>query len=156
MRYNGKFKVAYGYEPEFFVNTKKKIVTCKLCGKVLTPFVTNRYWLDNGEFPEVPCAEVNGFGVAKCADGDVFDEARGKRIALARAENDCQLQATRYLSKQAKCLEDLISGIDEFTDKAYGCCAHNDDYIDSLVFESHPQYKKEVKEPKRGQVVMRK
>ena len=155
MKYNGRFKVSYDV-PLFHVNKSNKTVTCILKSWVKTPFILYDDWLDSVDYPKVPSHEVKGLGIAKCKESDVFDEARGKRIALARAENDCYIQAIRYLSEQSKCLNNLMEGISEFTDSAYGVCAHNDDYIDSLSYEANPNYAKEVKDVNRGVVVTRK
>ena len=156
MKYNGRFKVKFIGDPFFHVNKDNGTVVCRLKGCVETPFRSVMGWLDDTSVPHVEMHFVNGFGIAKCHADDNFDENRGKRIALARAENSCYLQAVKYLNSQAYMLNSLMVGIEEFTDKAYGCCAHNDDYVDSLVNEKHPMYKKEVSTPKRGVVVTRK
>ena len=152
MKYNGKFKVRFEGEPMFHINEKKGVVTCRLKCFLETPS-TQAFWLD---YPHICNTNISGIGIAKCNKEDVFDENRGKRIALARAENDCYLKAARYLNEQGAMLNSLLCGIEEFTDKAYGCCAHNDDYVDSLVFASHPFYKKDVTAPKRGIIITRK
>ena len=155
MKYNGKFKVVYGL-PKFHINTKKGTVVCILEGHIKTPFILTDDWLDSIDYPKVPQEEIKGQGIAKCKPTDTFDEARGKKIAYARAETDCHLKAIRYLSGQAKCLNALMEGISEFTDGAYQFCAHNEDYVDSLSFEANPNYVKEVKDVKNGIVVTRK
>lgn len=156
MKYNGRFKVRFEGEPVFHVNKENGTVVCILTGFVETPFYLTRGWLDDMSVPHVESECVKGFGMAKCCKDDKFDENRGKRIALARAENSCYMKAVKHLNKQAYMLNSLMVGIEEFTDKAYGCCAHNDDYVDSLVNEKHPMYKKKVSSPKRGVVVTRK
>ena len=151
-KYNGRFKVSFIGEPRFHINEKKKTVSCILDCQVRTPFVSLPHWLDSSE-PYVYGKDLTGFGIARCCDEDVFDENRGKRIALARAENDCYNKATSYLMTQANLLGELINGIDEFTDKEFDCCSHNDDYVDSLTMKDHPFYKNDVSSPKRGVVI---
>lgn len=153
MKYNGKFKVTFTNEPKYYINSEKGTVVCVMNCSVCTPSPIFWYGFSG---PMVDNANLTGMGIAKCSKNDVFDENRGKRIAAARAENDCYLKATRHLNKQAKLLNFLLNGISEFTDKAYNCCAHNDDYVDSMVYEAHPHYKKEVTSPKRGVVMSKK
>lgn len=137
------FKISFGSEnTEFFVNEKKGTVVCILTGILDTPKdYDNSTWIPNKFFKEK--------GIAKCAEGDVFDVERGKRIALAKAENRIYLSALRYIESYIKPYEYVINAFNEFSDKAYHTCAHNDDYIASLSYEAHPRYVKELKPMKR-------
>ena len=149
--YNGKFKVKFFGTPKFHINTKKGTVSC-----IMDAFLNTPYNPDILDYEmEIPPKNISGFGIAKCRKGDTFDVNRGMRIALARAENDCHIKAIRYLNEQRDTLRKLHDEIVEYVDNAYGYCAHNDDYIDSLVFESHPHYKKDVTTPKRGEIASR-
>lgn len=133
------FKLKFGNETtKFFVNEEKRTVTCVLEG-LLTPMI------DDNTFLCLPSEIFKGVGVAKCDDKDVFDENRGKRIALARAENNAYIDAMNYLTDYYDKLSVMLKAITAFGDKAYRCCAHNEDYIDSLSFENHPNYRKELK-----------
>jgi hypothetical protein len=101
------------------------------------------------------CVFINPYVIketatAKCADGDVFDIERGKRIALAKAENKVYLAAVRLLDEHMKHIANIVNAYNKFNDKAYHTCAHNDDYISSLSYEAHPRYVKELKPLKRG------
>ena len=132
MGYNRKnFKISFG-SSEYFVNEKKGVVVCKTLGCIIGP-CPNGIWC-NEDGPTIPTKWVEGIGVAKCNKDDVFDLAKGKKIARARAENRCYLDAMNYLTTQQANLEMLSNAIDEFIDKGYTCCAHNEDYIDELAY----------------------
>jgi hypothetical protein len=145
MGYNrNDFKISFDNESaKFFVNEKKRTVACVLTGVMDTPRDFNS------------CVFINPYVIketatAKCADGDVFDVERGKRIALAKAENKVYLAAVRLLDEHMKHIVNIVNAYNKFNDKAYHTCAHNDDYISSLSYEAHPRYVKELKPLKRG------
>ena len=122
----------------FYVNEEKGTVVCSVEAYLLVP--TN--W---DSCVVIPGAHFTEKGIAKCAPGDTFDVERGKRIALARAENNAYIDAMNYLTDYYDKLSVMLQAITAFGDKAYRCCAHNEDYIDSLSFENHPNYRKELK-----------
>lgn len=138
------FKISFdGESTEFFVNEKKGTVVCVLTGILDTPKdYDESIWIPNKFFKEK--------GIAKCVDGDVFDVERGKRIALAKAENRMYISALRYIENCVKPYEFVFNAFEKFTDKAYHTCAHNDEYICSLSYEAHPRYVKDLKPLKRG------
>ena len=45
----------------------------------------------------------------------------------------------------------IVNAYGDFNDKAYHACAHNEDYIDSLSYEAHPKYKKDLTQLKKGE-----
>ena len=137
------FKLRFVSEPKFHVNEKKGVVVCRLQADLVSP-------RGNYDSPYVQHAFANCVGVARCNEHDKFDVNRGKRIALARAENQCYMEAASYLEENRQKLLFLAEAIGEFIDKGYECCAHNDDYIDSLSYQAHPYYKKEVTPFKKG------
>lgn len=137
MAYNrNNFKIRFRPNPQYFINEKKGIVTCKMHGLLQTPVEAN-LWAN----PKVCSTDVDGVGVAKCHADDAFDINVGKKIARARAENECYLAAKRYLIKERSKILSLLHEANLFIDKSYRCCAHNDDYIDSLTIPAHPNYK---------------
>ena len=125
--------------PQFFVNKRKGVVVCKLETSLETP---------SSMFDDiyVPREIFTGVGIAKCSPDDVFDEARGKKIAMAKAENDAYTQAHTYMNKQLNELEFFVAAAKNFNAKAIACRAHNLDYIDSLHNPEHEYYKAEVKD----------
>lgn len=132
--YDTKIKLSFDNErTEFFVNEKKKIVTCIMKGLLN---VTGRvlYVCNYKDYPF--CNEfVKGIGVAKCDPRDVFDVELGKSIARARAEADAYLKAKRRLSEQYDMAVAYLKALTDFEEKVYRCAAHNDEFIDRLLYE---------------------
>lgn len=138
-------KVSFNNEgTKFYVNEKKGTVVCAVEAVLLVP--TN--W-DGCVF--VPGVRIIEKGIAKCAPGDTFDVERGKRIALARAENKVYLSALKHLDGFMEQIAVIVNAYEEFNDKAYHACAHNEDYIESLSYEAHPKYKKDLTQMKKGE-----
>ena len=134
----------FNNETKFFVNEEKGTVACKVYACVMTPWA-------NGSIVGLPYGMIaTGVGVAKCMEGDTFDVERGKRIALAKAENKAYLEALDQLVEYRNELDFFTNAINEFEDKTYHCCAHNEEFIQSLSYEAHPKYKKDLKPLKRG------
>lgn len=125
--------------PRFFVNKQKGVVVCKMDATLYTP--TSMF--DDIHIPE---RFFTGVGIAKCSPDDIFDEARGKKIAMAKAENDAYRQAVRFMDEQLNKLKSLITAADNFKAKAEACHTHNLDYIESLHNPEHEYYKAEVKD----------
>ena len=128
----------------FYVNEEKGTVVCVVEAVVKTPINWESCVL-------VPNTFLTERGTAKCAPGDTFDVERGKRIALARAENNAYLAALKHIDKYMADIAFIVKAYEEFNDKAYHACAHNEDYIDSLSYEAHPNYKKDLTQLKRGE-----
>ena len=128
----------------FYVNEEKGTVVCSVEAYLLVP--TN--W---DSCVVIPGAHFTEKGIAKCAPGDTFDVERGKRIALARAENKAYLSGLKHLDAFMEQIGFIVNAYEEFNDKAYHACAHNEDYIDSLSYEAHPNYKKDLTQLKRGE-----
>ena len=130
-------------EVEFYVNKKKGVVTCKIKALLDTPFDwKKKVYLDN--------KDIVGIGIAKCLEGDIFDEERGKRIALAKAENDAYDKASNYLCEYLDEMSKLTMLIFNFIDKAGRHEAHNLDYIESIHNPEHSMYKEIVTKIKSG------
>lgn len=128
---------------KFFVNEKKKTVACVVEGELRTPYDWDKAIM-------IPHATLTERAVAKCAPEDTFDIERGKRIALARAENKVYIAALRHLDKFMDEVAFFSNAYEMFADKAFHACAHNEDYIESLSFEAHPHYKKDLTPMKKG------
>jgi hypothetical protein len=128
---------------QFFVNEKKRIVSCVVEGELQSP-----YSWDSSV--TIGCPTFKATGVATCKEDDVFDVERGKRIALAVAENDIYSQAKTYLSKAMKELLFFTDKITDFAIKSDRCREHNKDYITSIHDKNHPMYKTNVDKFKHG------
>lgn len=131
------FKVSFNSDKydtttKFYVNEKKRTVVCVLEGFLNVPEYRNGVWVDNKYF--------KAYGVAKCSPEDTFDAERGKRIAMAKAENQIYLDALRHIEPYVNNMNDVISAFVKFNEKVYRTCAHNEDYIDRLSCPSHPDY----------------
>lgn len=124
----------------FFVNEKNKTIECKMYG-ILIPPLTNSYRTPVDIFAE----KVEGVGIAKCCDEDVFDVERGKRIAMARAENNAYKNALKHLMGINEHLLLHIKAIANFEKKAIYQCLHNTDYIESIDNPEHSRYKKDLR-----------
>lgn len=138
------FKISFVNEmTRFFVNEEKRTVVCVLYGNLNVPTI----WDGCVYIPQNLLCER---GVAKCAPEDVFDVERGKRIALAKAENQMYLSALKYLDNYMAQIAVFVNAFEMFNDKAYHACAHNDDYISSLSYEAHPNYRENLTPLKKG------
>ena len=129
---------------KFFVNEEKRTVACVVEGALHTPYDWDRSVI-------IPNATITERAIAKCAPEDTFDVERGKRIALARAENKVYMSALKHLDKYMADVMFFLNAYEMFTDKAYHACAHNEDYIESLSFEAHPNYRKDLTPMKKGE-----
>lgn len=137
-------KVSFG-EPEFYVNEKKRTVTCRLEGYLNGPNTMS--WADEISFPN---SNLTTSSTARCHKDDKFDIERGKRIALSKAENDIYSMATIEVSRVAEKLDFLRTACNDFAAKSVRCQAHNIDYIDSLSMPAHPNYNNNVLPRKKG------
>lgn len=145
MNYNrDNFKLSINKDrTQFFVNEKKGIVSCVISAALVTPY--------NWDGPVcIPDKIIKTVGVAKCSSDDVFDAERGKRIALAKAENKAYLKAITYLNELFEHLIFFIDRINSFSDKGLSHCAHNVDYMESIHNPEHPMYKVTINPMKHG------
>lgn len=140
-----KLKMSFeNVEPVFYVNKNKKTVACKIRGYAYETMVD--YWC--GELTS-PSFEV--VGVAYCNGNDEFDEERGKRIALAKAENKLYGRCADYYARRLEEYLRIVKKILEFKEKTTKFCTHNDEYINDISEVGSPKYKKKVNPVKRGQ-----
>lgn len=137
-------KLSYCGEPEFFINEKKRTVTCKLVANLIGP--EYHVW---GEI-QFDGDILKASATARCHKDDVFDIERGKRIALSKAENELYSKASMYVSDVAEKLDFIRTACNDFFKKSIMCQAHNIDYIDSLSVPAHPRYNKDVLPRKKG------
>ena len=138
-------KISFNNEgTKFYANERKGTVVCSVEACLLVP-------TDWDGCVYVPGNTFIEKGIAKCAPGDTFDVERGKRIALARAENTAYVSALKPPDKFMEQIAFIVNAYEDFNDKAYHACAHNEDYIDSLSYEAHPKYKKDLTQLKKGE-----
>lgn len=144
MQYNrNSIKISFYREPEFYVNEKKRTVTCKLVGLLNGPY-------ENSGSVIFPSELIRVSSTARCHKDDTFDVEKGKRIALSKAENEMYCQASLLVSQFVEKLDFLRNACNDFAVKSIRCQAHNIDYIDSLTMPAHPMYNKNPLPRKRG------
>ncbi len=141
-------KLTYTSVPEFYINEKKRTVVCKLHANVATPTDETYY-----RGISLRSFSVNAIGRAKCSKDDEFDVERGKRIALGRAKSNIYTEAIHNITKQAEKLKYLHTICADFVNKAYKTVAVHDEYVDTLTFPAHPDYKKTVLPLKSGKII---
>jgi hypothetical protein len=142
------FKLSFDKEDTlFYVNEKKKTVTCKLRCVLYPPFA----WDSPVQIP-TKCFSI--VATTKCCDSDVFDAERGKRIAMAKAENKAYTQAASYLFDYLNHLLFFQTAMRKFFDKTDHQCEHNEGYIDMISNPKNPNYKEELKGVKNGVTIV--
>lgn len=113
------FKIRFR-EPVYYVNKKKRIVACSLCGS----YERNTYPFEQNE---------NVIGIARCHPNDNFDVELGKKIAHAKAEN----MLYNIVANEYKCdiekLDRLRGSLSRFLDKSKYCVQHNKEYIKRIT-----------------------
>jgi hypothetical protein len=146
-------KISYQGEPIYYINEKKRTVTCQLTGLLVGPQELERGIWDTVDSISYPTMPLSVTATARCHENDRFDVERGKRIALSKAENEIYNRATVEVSNVCEKLDFLRSACNDFVKKSISCQAHNIDYIDSLSVPAHPKYTNEPLREKRGTVV---
>ncbi len=146
---NGNIKIRFG-DAVYFVNKKKGNVACKLSGTLKLPFVDMPYEEDEPLYRYAVNKHIEAVGVATCSPDDEFDENRGKRIALAKAENEAYNLAKKYLVGYQRFLEDANEVVIDFYEKAARATKHNKEYIIGLSDKNNPNYKEVILPPVKG------
>lgn len=128
------FKIRFIYEPQFFVNEGNKTVTCKLDAV-----------LDNSIMKILSDDALIAFDdhlsaatTAKCSPNDVFVIDRGKRIAMARAENKIYRQAHSRMNHWMTIFAKLVTKLGHSSNKFMDYSYRNDDYIQQISDSNHP------------------
>lgn len=131
------FKLSFNKDKTtFLIDENKKNVHCRMECFIKCPhseYGVNLYYK--------PFVVIS---VAKCSGNDKFDIDRGKRIAMAKAENNAYKRATKLLNEDYKHLVFITDAMRNFSEKAVGQIEHNEDYIDSVGNLEHPKYKETV------------
>ena len=127
----------------FRVNKQKGVICCTIEGFLKTPQAWASPISIYGEI-------IKTTGVARCNKNDKFDVERGKRVALAKAENKAYNVAIKYLKERREHMAFMIDAIDKFDIHAQRQCIHNIEYVESVTNETHPKYKKDITSVKSG------
>ena len=130
---------------KFYVDYKNEIIICTVEATLFAPWSNESpVYFSNKSFI--------GKGIAKCHKDDIFDIERGKRIALAKAENDAYYKASTYVFKEIEKIYDYVKRMEIFLKKSDNCNEHNLSYIESVSDPQNSRYKKELKEMTCGKV----
>lgn len=131
-------------ETVFYVDENKKTVACAMKARIKHPHSHSHR----------PVAlyyrEISVVGIAKCRGNDKFDVERGKRVALAKAENIAYKRALKRLEIDFKHIVFIGDAMRNFRDKAVAQIEHNEEYIESVTNTQHPNYKSEILPVKSG------
>lgn len=117
-------------EPKFHIDETNKVVVCYLECKYNLPWLIDYMITDvAGKLIIHAC---NTKGVAKCSPNDTFNINKGKKIALARAEQLAYRKVSNRLIPCFAYIDRLEEVIDKFIDKATNVINHNNYYISSF------------------------
>ena len=136
-----KFKLSF-FEPNFYVNEKKKTVTCvmKYVLKLNQDAPNKSYEFETGlkyisdyylnEEDNAIRYRFTVTDVAKLDPHDTFDVETGKKVARAKAESSAYRHMSKILNRvYGKFIDDLAAMTNEFTDKAESVIEHNNKYL---------------------------
>ena len=107
--------------PRYVVNEKNGVVICYLDFRINYPHLlyNHTYWH--------PMQSVKALTIVK--DNDTFDVAKGKKIALAKAENKAYLKVQNYVKMAEKDLSKVLQTISNYNRKADKVINHNLEYL---------------------------
>lgn len=125
-----RIKLSFDGEPQFFINTKNKTVTCKIRSHINYPLelrLLNVYsfYKNNGIFTSV--------GVAKLHEGDEWNEELGRRIAEAKAKRHAYAAGFNYANSiLTDSIRDLRSVV-ELRDSMKSLREHEVEHFNELL-----------------------
>lgn len=144
------FKLSFNSNPKYYVNTKKKKVTCILSATFLVPsFTADDY---KTILPNMFSLDIQAKGVAKCSKNDDFDVNRGMHIALAKAEMKAYRGAKDYLNECAGTIVAMAKMANDFFAKADYFLKHNKEHVEVLSDKNNPNYNENLK-PIKAEIV---
>lgn len=114
--------------PEYIVDEVNKVVICKLKFTCSVPDVVN--YASKWAFHESPtCKEQVVKSVVFVKNDDKFDVNIGKRVALAKAENQAYSYVNNYVQSCKKELEIALHAVNNFKWKKAKVKNHNIEYM---------------------------
>ena len=125
-----RIKLSFDGDPQFFINTKNKTVTCKIRSHINYPSelrLLNVYsfYKNNGIFTSV--------GVAKLHEGDEWNEELGRRIAEAKAKRHAYAAGFNYANSiLTDAIRDLRSVV-ELRDSMKSLREHEVEHFNELL-----------------------
>lgn len=114
-------------KPRFVVNEKNGVVICYL------DFTVNYSNELNSLYAYKYCDRQYWHHTVKALaivrDNDTFDEVKGKKVALAKAENKAYLKVKNYVKMAEKDLSKVLQTISNYNRKADKVINHNLEYL---------------------------
>lgn len=114
--------------PEYIVDEANGVVICKLRFTCSTPNVV--HYASKCAFHESPvCTEQVVKSVVFAKNDDKFDANVGKRVALAKAENQAYSYVNNFIQSGKKELEQALQAVNNFKRKKIKVKNHNIEYM---------------------------
>lgn len=114
--------------PEYIVDEANGVVICKLRFTCSTPNVV--HYISRCAFHENPaCTEQVAKSVVFAKNDDKFDANVGKRVALAKAENQAYSYVNNFIQSGKKELEQALQAVNNFKWKKAKVKNHNIEYM---------------------------
>lgn len=114
--------------PEYIVDEANGVVICKLRFTCSTPNAVQ--YVSRCAFHESPaCTEQTVKSVVFAKNDDKFDANVGKRVALAKAENQAYSYVNNFIQSGKKELEQALQAVNNFKCKKTKVKNHNIEYM---------------------------
>lgn len=114
--------------PEYIVDEANGVVICKLRFTCSAPNVV--LYVSRCAFHESPaCTEQTVKSVVFAKNDDKFDANVGKRVALAKAENQAYSYVNNFIQSGKKELEQALQAVNNFKWKKAKVKNHNIEYM---------------------------
>ena len=127
MQDRDNIKIEFGI-PQFIINEKDKLVICKLEFRAKMPSsLKNILYNKNGETTPEWYRVVKSIAFTK--DNDTFDEGVGKKVALAKAENQAYSYVRNCMTNALVEVIKITKAVKEFNDKTDRVINHNISYM---------------------------
>lgn len=115
---------------QYFVNKKKKTVTCKMSYVLKMEEVTsNAFRFLLGEYPYCNQEVIT---TAYLAKGDTFDVKKGKQVARAKAETMAYKNMLHLMPRLLSKFSEMSIEVNNFINKATDTVEHNKEYLKSF------------------------
>lgn len=120
-------KIVFG-APKFIVNEKAKIVICKLGFRAVMPKALQEiiYWKNYETTPEFTRTSK---AIAFTKENDVFNVNIGKKVALAKAENQAYNYVNNHMLNALNEIIKCTKAIGNFNNKTERVINHNIEYM---------------------------
>lgn len=131
-----RLKIKYG-TPEYVVKEDSKVIICYLpysfenWNKKIKGLVYNSCYFEdfNGDIPLYSGDYAKVKAVVRCKGNDVFDVQKGKKIALAKAENKVEMRVLSILNRINNVLIDSALALRQRMIDSADNVKHNIEYI---------------------------